>query len=460
MTRAQARRQEQSREAAPVAVGRVDGTSAGTIAVIVPETMDAAAQPVVDDGIVAQSTASEVAVASRATSSDVAAAPSADASTTSPAAPAGAAVPLTRRRARQRTAAVTPVLSTTVLQPERSASAQLHSTALPMTVAPATDLPRAVVPAAASATVSPATVTAPHATPDQAVPVPTADEFEEAVRRLSFTGPTQVRPEPRVDADESAPAPKAARPKRKHTAIKRLAAASLSFSAVVAVGLLTVGATLPAEAVASPSTHLVGAAGAQRAGDVSASASGEIQAYVAPADSGPAPTDLDRSANYTTARLAVMAGTTGISNLSNRVFTNNTACAVQWPFAVGVPISYGFGPRPGEFHTGVDFTPGRGAHIQAIADGVVRIATNSGGGYGVTVVLDHEIDGQHWASRYAHMEYGSIQVRVGQKVQVGEYLGRTGNTGFSFGAHTHFEILQNGVTPIDPLPWLRAHNKC
>ena len=113
--------------------------------------------------------------------------------------------------------------------------------------------------------------------------------------------------------------------------------------------------------------------------------------------------------------------------------------------------------RSGRMHEGADFTPGAGSPIQAIADGVVRIATSSGGAYGVTVVIDHQIDGQLVSSRYAHMQYGSLQVSVGQQVTVGTILGRTGNTGRSYGAHTHFEILMNGTTAIDPIPWLRQH---
>ncbi len=74
----------------------------------------------------------------------------------------------------------------------------------------------------------------------------------------------------------------------------------------------------------------------------------------------------------------------------------------------------------------------------------------------MTVVIDHHIDGQLVSSRYAHMQYGSLQVTVGQHVTVGTVIGRTGNTGHSFGAHTHFEILMNGTTPIDPIPWLRV----
>ena len=46
---------------------------------------------------------------------------------------------------------------------------------------------------------------------------------------------------------------------------------------------------------------------------------------------------------------------------------------------------------------------------------------------------------------------------AGQHVTVGTVIGRTGNTGRSFGAHTHFEIWKNGTTPIDPWPWLQTY---
>jgi murein DD-endopeptidase MepM/ murein hydrolase activator NlpD len=42
---------------------------------------------------------------------------------------------------------------------------------------------------------------------------------------------------------------------------------------------------------------------------------------------------------------------------------------------------------------------------------------------------------------------------AGQKVKVGDIIGKVGNTGRSYGAHMHFELIVDGST-IDPQPWL------
>jgi murein DD-endopeptidase MepM/ murein hydrolase activator NlpD len=218
------------------------------------------------------------------------------------------------------------------------------------------------------------------------------------------------------------------------------------------VGLMTVGMTTPAEAL--PHEHTTPAV----AGDVVDPGPDEIQAYVTPSQMQSI--DITRTENYSVASLVDLAGTVGISNFSDSVFTNDQTCSIQWPYAVGVPMSYGFGMREGGMHQGIDLTPGAEAQIQAIADGVVRTATDDGGGYGVTIVIDHVVNGEQVSSRYAHMEFGSRQVEVGDTVSVGQYIGRTGNSGRSFGAHLHMEILENGTTPIDPVPWLRSNATC
>ncbi|WP_368498546.1 peptidoglycan DD-metalloendopeptidase family protein [Herbiconiux sp. A18JL235] len=145
-------------------------------------------------------------------------------------------------------------------------------------------------------------------------------------------------------------------------------------------------------------------------------------------------------------------------------FTNNPNGTIQWPFPVGVPISDGFGPResPGGIgstdHKGVDFTPGQGTTIQSIADGVVRLVQASdNGGLGVYVIIDHVIDGQAVSSVYGHMLTGSVEVTEGQVVKVAQAVGKVGNTGTSTGAHLHFEVRLDGVTPVDPFAWLQAN---
>lgn len=289
-----------------------------------------------------------------------------------------------------------------------------------------------------------------------------ADEFEAAARLFAFTGATSVAqsvPEPVAQASRPVAEglPVDAAPRRRSA--RRVAATSFSVGVMGLVGLLTVGMTMPVSALASASgTANVASAEiatpqslAVGGGDVSG---GAIQAYVAPSQAQAGV--VDRADGYSAATYAEMAAASGIKNFSN-FFVNDPTAPIQWPFAVGVPITYGFGMRDGRMHEGVDFVPGDGSPVQAIADGTVRIATESGDAFGVTVLIDHEIDGQLISSRYAHMQYGSLQVVPGQKVTVGTFLGRTGNTGRSFGAHTHFELLQNGTTPIDPLPWLRQH---
>lgn len=287
------------------------------------------------------------------------------------------------------------------------------------------------------------------------------DEFEAAARLFSFTGETPVQVAEPVLAEE-APEPAAAETAEPvHTArrgrsffrrgaVKRVTTASATIGAMGVVGLLAVGLTTPVEAVAAASgsdaVNAVSLASGSKAGD-------EIQAYVAPATAETA--SLDR-ADYGTATVASMAAELGISHFSSD-YTNNPNAAIQWPFAVGVPVSSGFGERWGRMHEGADFTPGEGARVQAIAAGTVRQATESGGAYGVVVVIDHVIDGKLISTRYGHMLYGSLQVREGDTVVAGQYLGRTGNTGRSFGAHTHVEVLLNGTTAIDPIVWLREN---
>jgi murein DD-endopeptidase MepM/ murein hydrolase activator NlpD len=48
---------------------------------------------------------------------------------------------------------------------------------------------------------------------------------------------------------------------------------------------------------------------------------------------------------------------------------------------------------------------------------------------------------------YAHMQPGSLKVKVGDTVKTGQVLGLLGNTGNTDGAHLHFHIM-DGPSPL------------
>ncbi len=142
-------------------------------------------------------------------------------------------------------------------------------------------------------------------------------------------------------------------------------------------------------------------------------------------------------------------------------YSTSGSGAVRWPFPAAVPISSGFGERVApcrycsSYHQGLDFNPGAGTPIFAIADGVV-IQSEYSGGFGQHAIIEHVINGQRVTSTYAHMTGGSSPLVVGEEVLVGDFVGTVGSTGTSTGAHLHFEIRIDDIA-IDPFAWLQAN---
>lgn len=62
--------------------------------------------------------------------------------------------------------------------------------------------------------------------------------------------------------------------------------------------------------------------------------------------------------------------------------------------------------------------------------------------YGNYIKINH---GNNVYTILAHLKYGSINVKVGDKVKKGQKLALMGNTGYSFGVHLHYEVIVNGV---------------
>ncbi|MCY1287521.1 Peptidase family M23 [compost metagenome] len=54
---------------------------------------------------------------------------------------------------------------------------------------------------------------------------------------------------------------------------------------------------------------------------------------------------------------------------------------------------------------------------------------------------------------YLHLMRGSVQVREGQQVALGERIARSGNTGNSTGPHLHFVIQRNIGLALESIPF-------
>lgn len=139
----------------------------------------------------------------------------------------------------------------------------------------------------------------------------------------------------------------------------------------------------------------------------------------------------------------------------DRLTRTLSAVPVRKPILGEIDLSSGFGVRPDPFlgrpamHTGLDFRSSSGDPVRVTADGVVESA-GWNGGYGKMVEVDH---GNGFSTRYGHLS--QIDVKVGQKVHIGQTIGRVGSTGRSTGPHLHYETRIDGDA-VDPQKFLRA----
>jgi murein DD-endopeptidase MepM/ murein hydrolase activator NlpD len=121
--------------------------------------------------------------------------------------------------------------------------------------------------------------------------------------------------------------------------------------------------------------------------------------------------------------------------------------------AIGTGYHVGGSSWSSGYHTGVDFLVGTGTAVHSVAAGTV-VTAGWGGSYGYQVVIKHA-NGEY--SQYGHLS--QISVKVGQHVNEGQRIARSGATGNATGPHLHFE-MRTGPSygdDIDPLKFLRSH---
>lgn len=149
------------------------------------------------------------------------------------------------------------------------------------------------------------------------------------------------------------------------------------------------------------------------------------------------------------------------SNSSSNKTVVTTGSGYCWPVPGYTSLSSVFGEDRGSYgHGAIDISGSgiMGATVVAADSGTVVVSNNScthnwaksgscgcGGGYGNYVWIDH---GNGKATIYGHLTRAVAS--QGSTVTKGQVIGYVGSTGWSSGAHLHFECRNNG-TRYDPM---------
>jgi murein DD-endopeptidase MepM/ murein hydrolase activator NlpD len=124
-----------------------------------------------------------------------------------------------------------------------------------------------------------------------------------------------------------------------------------------------------------------------------------------------------------------------------------------------------FGGQSGVYgaggHQGVDIGSGLGQEVYAVESGVLHrqqtVELSGAAGNGWTLNADSNVQ-----YRYYHLSAFAAGLAVGDRVQRGQVIGYTGDTGNATpgGYHLHFEVRPGLGAPVDPVPLLAIPRAC
>ena len=134
------------------------------------------------------------------------------------------------------------------------------------------------------------------------------------------------------------------------------------------------------------------------------------------------------------------------------------------PYARGKAhrISQGYNgdfTHKGHSQYAIDFAMDEGTKIYASRGGVVvktKSDSNKGGAskefssYGNYITIEHS---DSTLATYYHLKKNGVAVKIGDKVNKGDYIGYSGNTGYSSGPHLHFAVFKaDNATSTKTIP--------
>lgn len=177
----------------------------------------------------------------------------------------------------------------------------------------------------------------------------------------------------------------------------------------------------------------------------------QIQPKYAPEGASNDPTGLN--SNWTSGVTSFWNNfTSSIAGTITSAVSSSTSDVAKY-YLDNYQISSPFGDGRG--HRGIDFnqagTADLGDPILSFVNGVVESINNNPNlaqGYSINIRGE---DGALY--KYFHM-MEQTALRIGQRVNAGDTIGKIGDTGDSHGSHLHFERWLNGIAS-DPLPWIK-----
>lgn len=159
---------------------------------------------------------------------------------------------------------------------------------------------------------------------------------------------------------------------------------------------------------------------------------------------------FDKALEDYEAQLKFILNPKSIPNAGSGVFS--------WPLKY-ILVTSPYGSRWGKFHYGLDFRASVGTEVMAMASGTVEATGDTDlscpkASFGKWVFIRYN---NGLSSTYGHLSV--ITARAGQKVNAGDVVALSGNTGSSTGPHLHVGVYASDGVKIDTVPSKSCNGK-